>query len=97
MLTAQYNQLLSKSKQLSLVIRGEWKYIGRQYFDLANSIKGSPYHLLNTRAGITAKKWELMFWGRNLGDKRYISYAYDFGAVHLGDPLTYGANLNVRF
>ena len=31
-----------------------------------------------------------MVWMRNLGDKKYIAYAYDFGAIHLGDPFTWG-------
>jgi iron complex outermembrane receptor protein len=39
---------------------------------------------------------ELMGWARNLGNKKYISYAYDFGAYHLGDPSTFGATLFVN-
>jgi iron complex outermembrane receptor protein len=38
-----------------------------------------------------------MFWGRNLGDKKFIAYAYDFGAVHLGNPKTYGITLTANF
>jgi iron complex outermembrane receptor protein len=38
-----------------------------------------------------------MFWARNLGDKRYIAYAYDFGAIHLGDPKTFGITLSTEF
>nr|MBA2762123.1 TonB-dependent receptor [Segetibacter sp.] len=77
----------------NLLIRGEWKYLGTQYFDLANTIKQSSYSLLNTRIGVTARNFSIMFWGRNLGDKKYISYAYDFGAVHLADPRSYGVTL----
>jgi iron complex outermembrane receptor protein len=79
------------------VVRGEWMLIGKQYFDLANTIRQNPYDLLNTRFGIAAKNFELMFWGRNLSDEKYISYAYDFGAVHLGNPKTYGITLTGRF
>lgn len=96
MLAAQYSYLLGGKQQLRLVVRGEWKYLGTQYFDLANSIKQSSYHLLHTRAGIASKNVSLMFWGRNLANKHYISYAYDFGAVHLGDPKTYGVTLAVQ-
>lgn len=71
--------------------------LGSQYFDLANTIKQSSYSLLNARLGVAAKNFEVMLWGRNLGDKKYISYAYDFGAVHLGDPLTYGITLTGKF
>ena len=38
-----------------------------------------------------------MIWGKNLGNKEYISYAYDFGAVHLGNPRTYGITLMSNF
>jgi len=38
-----------------------------------------------------------MFRARNLGDKKYIAYAYDFGAIHLGNPKTYGVTLATRF
>jgi iron complex outermembrane receptor protein len=97
MLAAQYSLALSKKHDVDLVLRGEWKSLGTQYFDLANSIKQSPYSLLNTRFGIATKNFELMFYGRNLTSKKYIAYAYDFGAVHLGDPKTYGISLKGKF
>lgn len=97
MLALQYSFEIGTKQQLKLVVRGEWMYIGKQYFDLANSISQQPYHLLNTRCGIAAKNFELMFWGRNLQDTNYISYAYDFGAIHLGNPKTYGVTLTGKF
>jgi iron complex outermembrane receptor protein len=97
MLAAQYNWNLSSSGNTKLITRIEWMYLGDQYFDLANSIKQSGYSLLNARVGVTAKNWELFFWGRNLGDARYISYAYDFGAAHLGNPQNYGVTIRKNF
>ncbi len=96
MLAVQYSQVISRWQDLSLVIRGEWKYLGTQYFDLANTIRQSPYNLLNTRVGLDARKFSLFVWGRNLTNRTYIGYAYDFGAVHLGDPRTYGVTLGAR-
>ena len=96
MLALQYSYGIGTKQNLRLVIRGEWMYLGKQYFDLANTISQSPFHLLNTRFGVSATNFELMFWGRNLTDKNYISYAYDFGAVHLGNPKTYGVTLTAR-
>jgi iron complex outermembrane receptor protein len=90
MLAMQYRYPLGKKQAVSLVFRGEWKYLGRQYFDLANAISQSPYSLFNVRFGAAFRRYELMLWGRNLADKSGISYAYDFGAVHLGAPRTYG-------
>jgi iron complex outermembrane receptor protein len=97
MLALQYSYGIGTKQNISLVVRGEWMLIGKQYFDLANTIRQNPYDLLNTRFGIAAKNFELMFWGRNLSDEKYISYAYDFGAVHLGNPKTYGITLTGRF
>ena len=97
MLALQYSYDLGTKQRLQIVVRGEWMYFGKQYFDLANNISQSPYSLLNTRFGLSARNFEIMFWGRNLSDQHYIAYAYDFGAVHLGNPKTYGVTLVGRF
>jgi iron complex outermembrane recepter protein len=78
------------------IVRGEWKSIGTTYFDLNNTVEQTPYNLYNIRFGISEKTIELMFWARNIGNTHFISYGYDFGAVHLGDPRTYGATLFLR-
>ena len=90
MLAVQYNISLIESNKLQLIIRGEWTYLGKQYFDLANSITQSPYNLLNTKLGLKIKHAELYFWERNMANIKYIAYGYDFGAVHLGNPRTFG-------
>ena len=102
MLAAQYRW--SVSKKVSLIFRGEWFSLGQQYFDLANTISQSSYSLFNARMGINLRSpfrpfggIECYVWGRNLADKTYISYAYDFGAVHLGNPRTFGVSLMLDF
>ncbi|MBG9375667.1 TonB-dependent receptor [Panacibacter sp. DH6] len=97
MLAAQYSVVLNQKQQLKIVARAEWFYIGATYFDLSNTIRQNPYQLLNTRVGISSKHADIFFWGRNMTDKKYIAYAYDFGAVHLADPRTYGVTLTARF
>ena len=94
MTAIQYGLGIGKVK---LVARGEWMLLGTQYFDLANTIKQSSYGVINMRAGVVVEKFEVMFWGRNLGDERYIAYAYDFGATHLGAPRNYGVTLRKSF
>ena len=93
LLALQYSVALMPSDKLQLIVRGEWTYLGRQYFDLANSITQSPYNLLNTRIGLKIKHAELYFWERNMANLKYIAYGYDFGAVHLGNPRTFGFTL----
>jgi iron complex outermembrane recepter protein len=78
------------------LIRGEWLALGTHYFDLANTIRQKGYSLLNTKFGVTGKNLDVFFWIRNITDKKYISYAYDFGAVHLGSPQTFGVTVTGR-
>ncbi len=93
LLAIQYSYSFIKKSDIKIVLRGECKSYGAQYFDLANTLKQKPYSLINTSLGITSKKWGLNFWVRNVTAKKYIAYAYEFGAVHLGDPETYGITL----
>ncbi len=97
MLAAQYSIALDRKANVRVVVRGEWRYLGAQYFDLANTIRQGGYQLFNTRVGVATKWVEVFVWGRNLTDKRYIGYAYNFGAVHLGDARTYGVTLRGMF
>lgn len=97
MLAAQYTYEFGRKHSLKLIGRAEWKYLGSEYFDLANTIKQSPYSLINLRLGISSKWLDLFFWSRNTGNQKYIAYAYDFGAVHLGDPATYGGTARFKF
>lgn len=97
MTAVQYSRDLGFTFPLKLVVRGEWAHLGTQYFDLANNIRQAPYNLLNARAGFAHDTFELMFWGRNLGDQQYIAYAYEFGATHLGEPRNWGVSVKKRF
>ena len=85
------------NKHLNVFARGEWKYIGTTYFDLANTLQQSPYHLLNSKVGFEYDKIALSFWAKNLSGIKYIAYGYDFGAVHLGDPATFGTSFSYKF
>lgn len=95
MLMAQYSYTLNEKKDIRVLLRGELKSFGRIYFDLLNTLSQSPYSLVNLRAGITNNKLGAYIWCRNLLNKKYLSYAYDFGAAHNGDPMTIGATVNV--
>lgn len=97
MLALQYDFSLAKRNDINFFTRAEWKYLGDQYFDLANQIKQSGYSIINARAGVSVKNYSLSVWSNNLGDKHYLDYAYDFGAVHLGNPNTFGVTLRGQF
>lgn len=97
MLTCQYSLGLSARGAVRLVAHGEWVWLGREYFDLANTISQAPYSKFNARVGVSSKWLEVFVWARNLGAAKYIEYAYDFGAVHLGDPRTYGVSVKTEW
>jgi iron complex outermembrane receptor protein len=75
LLALHYNYQLQKSSAgLALFARGEWRYLGRYYFDYYNQTSQDTYSLLNTRFGITSNQFEVAFWIRNITDKRYVTY-----------------------
>ncbi|WP_194778449.1 TonB-dependent receptor [Pararhodonellum marinum] len=94
-LIAQYQTDISSEKNLSLIARAEWIWIGNTYYDLANTLKQDPYHLVNSRIALRKDKLELALWARNMLDTKYVNFAYNFGAAHLGNPATFG--LSARF
>jgi iron complex outermembrane receptor protein len=97
MLALQYTYAVDGANGLRIFVRGEWMALGKQYFDLANKIEQDAYNLLNARVGGSFKGYELAFWMRNITDERYISYAYDFGGLHLGAPVNQGITIRKNF
>jgi iron complex outermembrane recepter protein len=97
MLAAQYTYNFAGSKQqLAAFVRGEYRYLGKYYFDFINGLSQPAYSLFNTKAGISIKHFELNFWARNITDKKYIAYG-SFGSFLLGSPRTYGTTLIAKF
>ncbi|WP_029035646.1 TonB-dependent receptor [Salinimicrobium terrae] len=96
MLALQYARKFGIAEKFGFFARGEWKHLGKQYFDLANTLVQEPYSIYNSHLGLSYQDWKITFWGRNLFDTTYISYGYDFGAVRLGNPKTYGVTLSVE-
>ncbi len=92
-----YAYPVNKKKDVKILARAEWRYLDKHYFDLANTISQSPYSLINGRAGVITTGFEVFVWATNLANKKYIDYAYDFGAAHLGNPRTLGLTLRTNF
>lgn len=93
----QYNKTIDSSRDIQLVGRAEWMWLGTTYFDLQNQLKQDPYHLVNARLAVEKGPVSLSVWARNILDVRYVDYAYNFGAAHLGEPTTAGVSLRVGF
>lgn len=73
-------------------VRGEWRLVGKHFFDLQNKIPQKTYNVLNARAALQLGDWEFAAWGKNLNDERYLSYGTSFGgtSVLLATPRTFG-------
>jgi len=97
MLALQYGYDLSTANNLKLIARTEWRYLGNQYFDLANQNEQKAYSLFNARVGMADKRYSLFLYTTNLGNKHYVDYAYDFGSAHLGNPRIIGVSAGVNF
>jgi iron complex outermembrane receptor protein len=95
-LSFQYQRKIDKAKKIGIMLRAEYKFFGKQYFDVANTIKQDQYGLLNLKTGIEYKNTELSIWARNTGNKKYIAFAYDFGAVYLGNPRVIGISFDIK-
>lgn len=96
-LAAQYT--IPVSKNIKTIIRGEWRRIGEQYFDLENKIRQPNYNLFNTRIGFSYKQANLAFWVQNIFDKTYLTYAFPavFRYSLLNRPRSFGVTLTFNF
>jgi iron complex outermembrane receptor protein len=97
MLALQYTYDLCSKQKTKLIIHGDCRYTGTRYFDLANTIAQKGYNSFNIKGGVSTKRFDIIIWENNIANKRYIDYAYEFGAVHLGDPRTFGVSLRTNF
>jgi iron complex outermembrane receptor protein len=94
LLAIQYSYEL---RYMKIMLRGEYLQLGKQYFDLTNKLEQKSYKTFNGQFGIYSTYVDFFVWEANISDTRYIDYAYDFGAAHLGNPRTFGVTFRSRF
>jgi iron complex outermembrane receptor protein len=99
-----YSQIDAPLAGGSLFVRGEYSHRTRQFFTAANrGLDTQPgYGLFNASIGYTfpGERFQLIAFGRNLGDKEYVTSTASFasGIVgRVGEPRTYGIRGVVRF
>jgi iron complex outermembrane receptor protein len=88
-----------------VVLRGEWSYRSRVYFDPGNTLETSQggFSQFNARLGFeTGGPWSFALWGRNLGDELYCQNtitlsASTVGVCHTGPPRTYGVSFSYTY
>jgi iron complex outermembrane receptor protein len=88
-----------------VTLQVDWSYQDKVYFDSLNNplLSQDGYWLWNARVAWSSpdEAWEVAGWGRNLGDKQYMSYAFDlsFFGFHeqmLGTPRMFGVEVTYR-
>ena len=92
-LAAQYTKSLNED--ISVFVRGEHRYTGEHFLNFDNVVRQSPYHLYNARLGMSYRNYELAFWGRNLSDVQYRTWATR--VFLLGMPRMWGVTLRMDF
>jgi iron complex outermembrane receptor protein len=81
----------------SFYVQTQMRWIGDTYFDVKNELKQSAYFVEDFNIGWNLKANNISIWSKNIWNKKYIAYAYDFGAIHLGDPSLFGISLSRKF
>ncbi|WP_339877518.1 TonB-dependent receptor [uncultured Algoriphagus sp.] len=97
MVAAQWTPQFFNSSTLDWMVRGEWLYFGEQYFNLENTISQDAFQIVNAKFGVVSDTIKLTVWAKNIFDKTYIDYAYNFGPSHLGNPATFGMTAMYKF
>ncbi|MGK0224572.1 MAG: iron complex outermembrane receptor protein, partial [Limisphaerales bacterium] len=89
----------------NLTLQTDFNYQDEVFFDALNNplLGEEDYWLWNARVSWTSAddQWEVAAYGRNLGDKEYMVYAFDlsffgFNEEMLGTPRSYGLEVTYR-
>ncbi|MDZ7669481.1 MAG: TonB-dependent receptor [Gammaproteobacteria bacterium] len=100
----QYDIPLGRSGTVTL--QTDFNYQDEVFFDALNNplLREDDYWLWNARASWKSadERWEVAAFGRNLGDKEYMVYAFDlsffgFNEEMIGTPRGYGVELTYRY
>ncbi|WP_417449166.1 TonB-dependent receptor [Kordiimonas sp.] len=89
----------------ALNVQAEARYAGAMYRDSLNDplIASDAYWVFNSRLIVSSNDgWAIALWGRNLGNKRYVTQgvnqlALGYGYRVYGAPRTYGVSVSKEF
>jgi iron complex outermembrane receptor protein len=102
--SAEYAVGLPGNSQL--VLRGDYSYESKQFFDAANSTTAGSYQpgygLANARITYVPARgdWSVALWAKNLGNTHYyqnVLILAPTGLAVAGEPLTFGGSFKFSF
>lgn len=85
------------SDGLDLLLRADFKRMGRTWWEPYNTTSRNPVSLLDARAGLKGDSWGVTAWGRNLTDKKYNAEFSPGGFLFKALPRRYGVDIEYRF
>jgi len=104
-LGTSWTKPLNRKSGTSLVIRGDYRRVGTTWWGPGNTfvsplpwneIPRDAYDVLDVRAGLQGKDWELTLWAKNALDEKYNDeFSYPF--VWKAQPQRYGIQYTKNF
>lgn len=88
------------SSNLTAMFRLDYIYKSDNFVDIDNDPQFAvgDRSLVDVRAGIEGKNWEISLWAKNLFDKEYHTFAepsFTFNAARIGEPRTFGVRVSL--
>jgi iron complex outermembrane receptor protein len=96
---------LNRKSGTSLVVRGDYRRVGKTFWGPGDvtitplpwdEIPRNSYDVLDVRAGLQGKDWELVIWGKNVQDHKYND-EFSFPFVWKGQPEKWGVTYTKSF
>lgn len=84
---------------MDLLVHGDFRRLGGYYFDAQNTLYTATANFVNGKVAISAGRWEVGLWGKNLTDTRVATYLSPTGSRTRGpnQPRSYGVEAILRF
>ncbi len=91
----QYHQPVHD--KINGILRLDYQYLGRTWWDPYNVTSRDPVSLVNLRVGLDASNWSLMAWSKNLTNEIYNAEFSTGGFLWKAQPRTYGLDYTYHF
>src|SRR5262249_41192655 len=91
---------------INALVRLDYNRIGKMYFTIplaslapldATPKARNPVDLVDLRAGLQGDSWSIMFWSKNLFDKKYNAEYSPGGFLFKAQPLRWGIDFTKKF